>query len=85
MTTRLAISSYLEQRGAITFLLTESAKSCEILSRMQRQYAPSCMHRANFYKWVQAFKDKRKSITDGHRSGRTVKSLPQNQYRQLKT
>ena len=72
MTTRPAISSYLEQRVAIRFLLTESVKSCEILSRMQRQYAPSCMHRANFYKWVQAFKDGRESITDDHRSERLV-------------
>ena len=30
------------------------------------------MSRANFYKWVQAFKDGRKSITDDLRSGRPV-------------
>ena len=60
---RLGNSSCLEQRG-IRFLLAESVKSCEILSRMQRQYGPSCMSRANFYKWVQAFKDGRESITD---------------------
>ena len=72
MTTRLANSSSLEQRGVIRFLLAESVKSCEILSRMQRQYGPSCMSRANFYKWVQAFKDGRKSITDDLRSGRPV-------------
>ena len=59
MTTRLGNSSCLEQRGVIRFLLAESVKSCEILS-MQRQY----MSRANFYKWVQAFKDGRESITD---------------------
>ena len=72
MTTRLANSSSLEQRGVIRFLLAESVKSCEILSRMQRQYGPSCMSRANFYKWVQAFKDGRESITDDLRSGRPV-------------
>ena len=72
MTTRLANSSLLEQRGVIRFLLAESVKSCEILSRMQRQYGPSCMSRANFYKWVQAFKDGRESITDDLRSGRPV-------------
>ena len=72
MTTRLANSSSLEQRGVIRFLLVESVKSCEILSRMQRQYGPSCMSRANFYKWVQAFKDGRESITDDLRSGRPV-------------
>ena len=72
MTTRLGNSSCLEQRGVIRFLLAESVKSCEILSRMQRQYGPSCMSRANFYKWVQAFKDGRESITDDLRSGRPV-------------
>ena len=72
MTTRLANSSSLEQRGVIRFLLAESVKSCEILSRMQRQYVPSCMSRANFYKWVQAFKDGRESITNDLRSGRPV-------------
>ena len=72
MTTRPANSSSLEQRGVIRFLLAESVKSCEILSRMQRQYGPSCMSRANFYKWVQAFKDGRESITDDLRSGRPV-------------
>ena len=72
MTTRLANSSSLEQRGVIRFLLAESVKSCEILSRIQRQYGPSCMSRANFYKWVQAFKDGRESITDDLRSGRPV-------------
>jgi len=72
MTTRLANSSCLEQRGVIRFLLAESVKPCEILSRMQRQYGPSCMSRANFYKWVQAFKDGRESITDDLRSGRPV-------------
>ena len=72
MTTRLANSSSLEQRGVIRFLLAESVKSCEILSRMQRQYGPCCMSRANFYKWVQAFKDGRESITDDLRSGRPV-------------
>ena len=72
MTTRLANSSSLEQRGVIRFLLAESVKSCEILSRMQRQYGPSCMSRANFYKWVPAFKDGRESITDDLRSGRPV-------------
>ena len=72
MTTRLANSSSLEQRGVIRFLLAESVKSCEILSRMQRQYGPSCMSRANFYKWAQAFKDGRESITDDLRSGRPV-------------
>ena len=72
MTTRLANSSSSEQRGVIRFLLAESVKSCEILSRMQRQYGPSCMSRANFYKWVQAFKDGRESITDDLRSGRPV-------------
>ena len=72
MTTRLANSSSLEQRGVIRFLLAESVKSCEILSRMQRQYGPSCMSRANFYKCVQAFKDGRESITDDLRSGRPV-------------
>ena len=72
MTTRLANSSSLEQRGVIRFLLAESVKSCEILSRMQRQYGPSCMSRANFYKWVQAFKDGRESITDDLKSGRPV-------------
>ena len=72
MTTRLANSSRLEQRGVIRFLLAESVKSCEILSRIQRQYGPSCMSRANFYKWVQAFKDGRKSITDDLRCGRPV-------------
>ena len=72
MTTRLANSSQLEQRGVIRFLLAESVKSCEILSRMQRQYGPSCVSRANFYKWVQAFKDGRESITDDLRSGRLV-------------
>ena len=72
MTTRLANSSSLEQRGVIRFLLAESVKSCEILSRMQRQYGPSCMSRANFYKWVQAFKDGRESIIDDLRSGRPV-------------
>ena len=30
------------------------------------------MSRANFYKWVQAFKDGRESITDDLRSGRPV-------------
>ena len=72
MTTRLANSSSLEQRGVIRFLLAESVKSWEILSRMQRQYGPSCMFRANFYKWVQAFEDGRESITDDLRSGRPV-------------
>ena len=72
MTTRLANSSSLEQREVIRFLLAESVKSCEILSRMQRQYGPSCMSRANFYKWVQAFKDGHESITDDLRSGRPV-------------
>ena len=72
MTTRLANSSSLEQRGVIRYLLAESVKSCEILSRMQRQYGRSCMSRANFYKWVQAFKDGRESITDDLRSGRSV-------------
>ena len=72
MTTRLANSSRLEQRGVIRFLLAESVKSCEILSRMQRQYGPFCMSRANFYKRVQAFKDGRKSITDHLRSRRPV-------------
>ena len=72
MTTRLANSSRSEQRGVFKFLLAESVKSCEILSRMQRQYGPSCMSRANFYKWVQAFKDGRESITDDLRSGRPV-------------
>ena len=43
MTTRLANSSSLEQRGVIRFLLAESVKSCEILSRMLRQYGPSCI------------------------------------------
>ena len=36
------------------------------------KYGPSCMSRANFYKWVQAFKDGRESITDDLRSGRPV-------------
>ena len=85
MTTRLGNSSCLEQRGVIRFLLAESVKSCEILSRMQRQYGPSCMSRANFYKWVQAFKDGRESITDDLRVEDLWMSLPQKQYRQLKT
>ena len=72
MSTRLANSSCLEQRAVIRFLLIESVKSCEILSRMQRQYGPSCMSRANFNKWGQAFKDGRESITDDLRSGRPV-------------
>ena len=80
MTTRLANSSSLEQRGVIRFLLAESVKSCEILSRMQRLYGPSCTSRANFYKWVQAFKDGRESITDDLRSGRPVDvSTPESQ------
>ena len=74
MTTRLANSSSLEQRGVIRFLLAESVKSCEILSRMQRQYGPSCMSRANFYKWVQAFKDGRESIT-AFKDGRESESI----------
>ena len=72
MTTRLANTSCLEQRAVIRFLLAENVKLCEILSRMLRQYGPSCMSRANFYKWVQAFKDGRESITDDLRSGRPV-------------
>ena len=72
MTTRLANSSSLGQRGVIRFLLAESVKLCEILSRMQRQYGPSCMSRPNFYKWVQAFKDGGERITDDLRSGRPV-------------
>ena len=72
MITRLANSSCLEQRAVIRFLLAENVKSCEILSRMLRQYGFSCMSRANFYKWVQAFKDGCKSITDDLRSGRPV-------------
>ena len=72
MTTRLANTSCLEQRAVIRFLLAENVKSCDILSRMQRQYGPSCTSRANFYKWVQAFKDGRESITDDLTSGRPV-------------
>ena len=70
MTTRLANSSCLEQREVVIFLMTESLKSCEIQSRMQRQYGLSRMSRAIFYKWVQAFKGGRKSITDDYSSGR---------------
>ena len=50
------------------FLLAESVKmrfclECKVWF---------CMSRANFYKWVQAFKDGRESITDDLRSGRPV-------------
>ena len=42
MTTRLANSSLLEQRGVIRFLLAESVKSCEILSRMHFLITSHC-------------------------------------------
>ena len=32
----------------------------------------SCMLGASFYRWVEAFKDERESITDDSRSGRFV-------------
>lgn len=68
----LEVSTLVEQRSVIRFLLSEGEKPAKIFSRMTLQYGESCMNRGNFYKWVEQFKNGRTSLTDEQRPGRPV-------------
>lgn len=70
MASPLEVSTLVEQRSVIRFLLSEGEKPSNIYSRMTKQYGESCMNRGNFYKWVDQFKNGRTSVTDEQRSGR---------------
>lgn len=72
MASLLENSTLVEQRSVIRFLLAEGEKPVNIYSRMTKVYGEHCLNRANFYKWVEQFKNGRDSVTDEHRPGRPV-------------
>ena len=74
MAAELTDSSDLEQRAVIRFLLAEEVKWSEMVSRMEKQYGAICMYRGNVYKWIQAFKEGRKSITNELGPGRPAEA-----------
>lgn len=57
MASPLEVSTLVEQRSVIRFLLSEDEKPSNICCRMTKQYGKSCMNRGNFYKWVDRFKN----------------------------
>ena len=53
MASPLEVSTLVEQRSVIRFLLSEGENPSNIYSRMTKQYGESCMNRGNFISgWI---------------------------------
>jgi transposase len=72
MAVPLSTCTVEEQRSVIRFLWSEGAKPSEIYRRMKVQYGDSCLSQGRVYEWVERFQNKRRNISDEHRSGRPV-------------
>jgi hypothetical protein len=74
----LSICTKEEMRGVIRFLFAEIVKPVEIIPLMQAQYGDNCLSRSKIYEWIDNFKNRRTSVCDEERSGRSSTSRTEN-------
>jgi hypothetical protein len=53
-------------------------KPVEIIPLMQAQYGDNCLSRSKIYEWTDNFKNRRTSVCDEERSGRSSTSRTEN-------
>ena len=62
----------MEQRGVVRFLWTKKMEAKDIHKEMLPVYGEHCLSRQAFHNWVEKFSERRTSIEDEHRAGRSV-------------
>ena len=64
-------SDTLEERYAIKFCFELGKNATETYGILQTAFGPSCMSRASVFEWHKRFKERRESVRDGERCGRS--------------
>ena len=61
----------LEERYAIKFRFKLGKNATEAYGMLQTAFRPSCMNRASVFDWHKIFKERRESVRDDERCGRS--------------
>ena len=62
---------HLEERYAIKFWFKLRKNATETYGMLKTAFRPSCMNRASVFEWHKRFKERRKSVRDDKRCGRS--------------
>ena len=60
-----------KQRSVIKLLLLEGQKPCDIFQSLQKSFFKACISRSTCYSWVSQFRERRTSMRDKPRPGRS--------------
>lgn len=69
------MSSTVEYRSVIRFLVLRQVTSPEIIQQLQETYGDDCPCRATVYNWIREFRYGRQCVFDAEREGRPVEIL----------
>ena len=64
-------SDTLEERYAMTFCFKLGKNATETYGMLKTAFSPFCMNRESVSEWHKRFKERRESVRDGERSGRS--------------
>ena len=66
------MTSNVEYRSVIKFLILRQTESSSIIEQLQEAYGDVCPSRATIYNWIREFRHGRQSVFDADREGRPI-------------